>query len=67
MKSLPMVKYVFELVFAQVFFNYLFLLNLSNTSINTNLIYANLIGAYPLQKRICRSITSGNWKQKEAM
>ena len=33
MRAFPLVKYVFELVFA-VFFNYLFLVNLSDTSIN---------------------------------
>ena len=49
------------------FFNYLFLRNLSDTSINTNITYANLIGANPLQKRICRSITSAIWKQKETL
>ena len=46
-----MVKYVFELVFASVFFNYIFLRNLSDTSINANMTYTNLIGANPLQKR----------------
>ena len=66
MRAFPLVKYVFELVFA-VFFNYLFLVNLSDTSINTNITYANLIGAIPLQKRICISITTANWKQKETM
>ena len=67
MKALPMVNYIFDFVFAEVFFNYLFLRNLSHTPININITYANLIGANPLQKQICRSITSVIWKQKETM
>ena len=35
--------------------------------INTNITYANLINANPLQKRICRSITSAIWKQKKTI
>ena len=44
-----------------------FLQNLSDTSINANITYANLIGANPLQKRICRSISTAIWKQKETV
>ena len=40
------------------FFNYLITKNLSDTSINTNTIYANSINANLLRKQICRSITS---------
>ena len=46
-----MVNYVFELVLAQVFFNYLFLRNLNNTSIDTDITYVNLTGANPLQNQ----------------
>ena len=51
----------------QVFFNYHISRNLSDTSINKNVIYANVIDANPLQKRICRSITSAIWKQKKTI
>ena len=46
-----MVNYVFELVLAQVFSNYLFLRNLNNTSIDTDITYVNLTGANPLQNQ----------------
>ena len=63
MKALPMVNNAFGPVFAYVFFNYLISGNLSDTFINKNITYASLIIANPLQKRICRSITSAIWKQ----
>ena len=53
MKALPMMKNVFELFFAYVYFNYPFLQNLSDTSINKDITYANLMILNPLQKRIC--------------
>ena len=43
MKALSMVKNVFERVFALVFFNDLISRNLSDTFINTNINYANLM------------------------
>ena len=46
------------------FFNYLISRDLSDTSINTNITYANLINANPLQKRISRAMTRAIWKQK---
>ena len=49
------------------FFQISFLRHLSDTPANKNITYANLIGANPLQKRICESITSAIWKQKETM
>ena len=48
MKALPMVKNVFGLVFAWVFFNCLISRILSDTSINTNITYDNLINRNPL-------------------
>ena len=50
MKALSMVKNVFELVFAS-FFQLSYLTKTSDTSINKNVIYANVIDANPLQKR----------------
>ena len=47
------------------FFNYLTIKNLSDTSINTNTIYANLITVNLLRKRIWRSITSTIQKPKK--
>ena len=41
--------------------------NLSDKSINTNVTYAHLLNANPLQKRIYRSITSAIWKQEKAI
>ena len=49
------------------FFNYLTIKNLSDTSINTNTIYANLISANSLRKRIWRSITSAIQKRKNTI
>ena len=46
-------------------FNYLTIKNLSDTSINTNTIYANLITVNLLRKRIWRSITSTIQKPKK--
>ena len=55
MKALPMVKNVFELVFAYVFSNYLISRNLRDASITTNTTYES-VG----KKRICRSITQSS-------
>ena len=62
MKALPMVKDVFGL-----FFYYIISENLSDTSINTNITYANLINANPLQKQIWRSINNAILKQKKTI
>ena len=68
MKALPMIKNVFELFFAYVFFNYPISQNLSDASINKNITYANLMNLNPLQKQeICRSITNAIWKQKKVI
>ena len=52
---------------AHVFFQLPFTLYLSDTSINTNTIYANLNNVDPLKKRISRSITSANRKQNKTV